>query len=434
MEEPTPRQMSRRPRRRWGAVVFFALVGVTCFATWRATSLRGLPDIGDPFDVNEFLSVSIPDEENAWTYYRKATELLTKEPVVTTPSTAKPEDDPTILKWLNENQVALKLWLEGSKREKAVYIHPREINFETLLPAAQKLRSIARLGLYEGTSRESKGDLAGAWEIYKAGLRSSRHCGARGTLIERLVGIAIHSIYASRVTSWSLNPKLDAKTLKQALADVEALEKLTPPYSDQLKVEYLTIARALELGPVKLAELTAPSSVPGQTPDNFKAGAIGSLFSVVNFFTREPERSRRVTRLVFANWLSAADLPRSTRAKRSIKTGATDLFLVENPANPALFPLTPEELAPWISSSVFVKLLIPSMTAVDRAITRDESTAAALLVHLAEQAALRETGVFPESPESLVGKYLSAMPVGYVRPIGPPDALAPKPDASKPKP
>ena len=38
---------------------------------------NGLPDIGDPFDVAAFRSFRLPDDQNAFTYLRRASEKLT---------------------------------------------------------------------------------------------------------------------------------------------------------------------------------------------------------------------------------------------------------------------------------------------------------------------------------------------------------------------
>ena len=55
-------------------VVLAACVAVaaTAFAIWWLNSLNGLPDIGDPFDVAAFRAFRLPDEQNAFTYLRRA--------------------------------------------------------------------------------------------------------------------------------------------------------------------------------------------------------------------------------------------------------------------------------------------------------------------------------------------------------------------------
>ena len=59
-------------------VVLAACVAVAAIvlAIWWLNSLNGLPDIGDPFDVAAFLAFSIPDEQNAFVFFRRANEKL----------------------------------------------------------------------------------------------------------------------------------------------------------------------------------------------------------------------------------------------------------------------------------------------------------------------------------------------------------------------
>ena len=52
-------------------------VAATAFAIWWLTSLNGLPDIGDPFDVAAFRAFCVPDDQNAFTFLRRAEEKLT---------------------------------------------------------------------------------------------------------------------------------------------------------------------------------------------------------------------------------------------------------------------------------------------------------------------------------------------------------------------
>ena len=52
-------------------------VAAAALAIWWLNSLNGLPDIGDPFDVAAFRAFSVPDDQNAFTYLRRASEKLT---------------------------------------------------------------------------------------------------------------------------------------------------------------------------------------------------------------------------------------------------------------------------------------------------------------------------------------------------------------------
>jgi hypothetical protein len=55
-------------------------VAATAFAIWWLTSLNGLPDIGDPFDVAAFRAFSLPDDQNALRFLRRAERTLTPGP------------------------------------------------------------------------------------------------------------------------------------------------------------------------------------------------------------------------------------------------------------------------------------------------------------------------------------------------------------------
>jgi hypothetical protein len=47
-------------------------VAATALAIWWLTSLNRLPDIGDPFDVAAFRTFHLPDDRNAFTFFRRA--------------------------------------------------------------------------------------------------------------------------------------------------------------------------------------------------------------------------------------------------------------------------------------------------------------------------------------------------------------------------
>jgi hypothetical protein len=51
-------------------------LAASAFAIWWLTSLNGLPDIGDPFDVEAFRAWRMPDDQNAFTYLRRANKAV----------------------------------------------------------------------------------------------------------------------------------------------------------------------------------------------------------------------------------------------------------------------------------------------------------------------------------------------------------------------
>ena len=74
-------QLLRKRLRQLARVTFVLAIGLpmaaTALAIWWLTSLNGLPDIGEPFDVAAFRAFSIPDDQNAFAFVRRANEKLT---------------------------------------------------------------------------------------------------------------------------------------------------------------------------------------------------------------------------------------------------------------------------------------------------------------------------------------------------------------------
>ena len=112
-------------------ILTVTLIGVALFATWRATSLDGLPDVGDPFDVAAFGDVKVADDRNAFTLYRRATDLITRMPKDATNDWATAGEPEKA--WLEANREALNLWRRGTERPDALYHPPRSLKFDTRL-------------------------------------------------------------------------------------------------------------------------------------------------------------------------------------------------------------------------------------------------------------------------------------------------------------
>src|SRR5215831_20130270 len=78
-------QLLRKRLRQLARVTFVLAIGLalaaTALAIWWLTSLNGLPDIGEPFDVAAFRAFSIPDEQNAFVFFRRANEMRRSFPL-----------------------------------------------------------------------------------------------------------------------------------------------------------------------------------------------------------------------------------------------------------------------------------------------------------------------------------------------------------------
>ncbi len=419
------------PRASAGVAVLLVAAGLWA---WWATQLWGLPDVGDPFDVEAFEAVRIPDDRNAFVVYRDAASML--EGVVSASRRQKrglvwihfpgewSEADQAWRDFLADGRAALDLWRSGSDRPDARYDHPEGLSLHTLLPVTQKFFLFVRMGALEGSRLQAEGDMAGAWGWYRAVLRSSRHSGRHGLLYERLVGAAMHKVGAGALTRWADDPRVDAPLLRQALAEVIAIDALTAPRSDAIKWEYLVFIHTMD--DPDLVEDLLTSRQPGDPGDWCQdlpvADAAKRPIQAARLLAaNDRERSLRVARLMTANWLAQVDRPPSRRAR--LAQVDPPIYEADPTAPPASRALPPGELAKWLDSSLLARWDLRHQVRYAPLIDRERIRQARLVVHLADRLYRRERGGPPPTPQALVGTYLEALPEGYDAPDeGPDDA------------
>ena len=394
------------------------MVAVSLGLTWRATTLRGLPDIGDPFDVAAFSSVSIPDEANAYTLYKEAVGRLTPEPPGATYAWATA--GPAERAWLEGSRPALEIWRRGTERREALALSPRSITIETSSPFVQDLRYLVRLARIQGSRLESEGDPAGAWEWYRAIFRTSRHLGPRATMIERFVGGQFHRIACNQLTRWASGPGVDAAMLRKALDAAIADYSETRPISENLKAEYLAFANTYDDPGLMRKCLAFPEETGLSRATTLERNP--AAFNILRVLRREPERSRRVLRLVFANLLAWSDLPTGARPPiaaslaNPVASSSTKVLIdLRAVADPRVCPIPPAEVARWFESSYYARGLMPAFAQLDGAIGTERAIQAALVLTLAGRLFETDRGRPPSAPEELVGSYLEALPDGYSR-------------------
>ena len=147
-------------------------VAAMVLAMWWLNSLNGLPDIGDPFDVAALRAFSIPEDRDAFVYFRRANEKLyffpLWDPGVDSSATAAwSEADPKVRAWVEANRPALGLFLQGAGCADGISRRPGE---PPSLRYSQDLgpRYLILMALLEGGRREEDGDMARAWDCYRA--------------------------------------------------------------------------------------------------------------------------------------------------------------------------------------------------------------------------------------------------------------------------
>jgi hypothetical protein len=393
-------------RNRLGlAILYMNVLSLATLLVWRASSLNGLPDVGEPFDRTALERIDLPDSENAFTFYRQAIAQLNRLDAGDgrLVGTFQPLDRATDAahRWLGRNREALALWRQGSEQPKALLVRPRELRLETDLRSVEHLGTFARLAILEATRLQEAGDLEGAWGWYRAVLRSSRHAGMYGGLMQRLAGYRILYLASGPVSGWATSPRVDTALLRRALDDVLICESLTPPASGAIQTEYLSLMKALDdtKGLVR----------QGLCDDRVWYHHVPGWLDATVFFHREPERSRRVARLIFANWLAQCDLAPPQRTTRGTPV---ELYQPGPEAPPAARPLDTEALERWCGSTLILGNFLPIVPADLRTIDRESSIWARLEVTMAELLYQRDHGDPPATLGQLVGPYLKHLPPG----------------------
>jgi hypothetical protein len=141
-----------------------------------------------------------------------------------------------------------------------------------------------------------------------------------------------------------------------------------------------------------------------------EAATIPYQKEIRRFLRNEPLRSRRVLKLIFANWLAECDqAPDDRPAFLSLGPG-----LFQDPkAPPSARALSPDAILDWYTVSELSKLELPPFSNCDAAF-HEQAARAGLVVSFAEQWFLRDHKRMPNSTDELVGLYLKRIPLGYV--------------------
>ena len=140
-------------------------------------------------DVAAFRTFRLPDDQNAFTFFRRAWKAI--EPVY---GGGWDDTNPEFRAFVEANRPAVELFIKGA--EQAVGIsgpvgEPLPGESRSWIPPLQASSwGLIGMTLIEGGLREERGDMAGAWDCYRAVLRMTVHVRRR----ERLKDRARHSL------------------------------------------------------------------------------------------------------------------------------------------------------------------------------------------------------------------------------------------------
>ncbi len=438
--EGTTAQIPVLPGRRWRwrrllkVLLGLAIVVVLATGVLRVTSLWGIPDAPEPFDAAAYASATIPDASNAIVAFGEARRRLggERELNVFNSMGRAPKDNapekPETLAWVEANRPAMEVWRRGTDRPDAMPIDPRVPRWSDVSPDPY-LHSWLRVAAIEASRLEAAGDLEGAWRWHKARLRATLLVSLRRGVQTRFVLARTFREVSLRAADWAKEPKMTVPLLRRALADVEAMAPLHGTEADSLKTDYLALMadfddfadpkpgrptlvdRASSLMPGSLA---SPSA--GLTSRIVPPGPLRPIYArAASFIEAEPERSRRIARMILANWLAQADRKPDDR-----------------PATVSTYPLVFDEDAGAVPSLLPAALARRAATAPYFAIARggfvaplawwyvldrwptlyraDRVTRAELVIAIADRIYEIENGKPPADVQALVGPVLPKLP------------------------
>jgi hypothetical protein len=388
---------------------------------WRGVSLIRLPDVGDPYDVAAFRAVRIPEDRDAGFLLHQAQERVNRRvPNLSlagrrlAPAYKWSAATPELRDWVTANRDALELFRDASERPDAT-VHPalnRDDRHFILY-----IGDLVLLAFFEASRLEERGEMAEAWNWYRAIFRVKLHVMRRGSIFHRWIADRNCSSLRTRITAWAADPRTNVLLIRRALDNILAGEPKSEWDAFSLKADYLDMMDELDKdwGPLQQGEEEDQIVRIGSER---LPPALGWIpYAAKRYVWNEPERSRRVLRLAFANWLAHAQekdpqyLKATVRATCQFeKRTATVSFYAVSPAGQsAARQLTPRVLAEWLVGTRDAKILLSDWTwPAIRGTERREHRA--LVVLLAGELYKRDHGVPPASDQMLVGPYLDQLP------------------------
>jgi len=423
----TSQKLLQLMRKRLRQLLRVMLVVTICLAVaagalaiWWLNSLNGLPDIGDPFDVEAFRSFRLPDDQNAFTYLRRADQKLT--PFPEPPRAAVPsvwnfswsKAGPKVRAWVEANRQALELYQQGAEQSDAILdlaADPENFWNNSVNP-----NTLSTLALLEGAKRQESGDTAGAWDCYRSVLRMATHVSRRRLTYWVRVN-TLCGWLRQRLATWAADPGTTISQLKSALDEVLKTEPRPEWDSFTLKIGYIAIMNMMIRPLREHYQLQIEGEWTYRLGDmQLSTDIIESMKAARRFLLREPERSRRVVRLLWANWLAHVEArelrkPAVRALLPALRPVSLPLYPVSPDAPAGARALPPQKIASWLVATRDAKLIFEEGDVMVMLRHRLYHRAYRdLVIMLATEIYHRERGSLPSSDDALVGTYLKGLP------------------------
>lgn len=406
-------ERSRGWRRRLLVLAYLLVTLIFGMFAYRWAAIAKLPDVGDPFDVRAFeASIRVPEGRNAVPLYRQADQALdgltlnSNLPATGATTVQWSKVDAKTKAWSAAARPAMETWRQATERPEAVWIAPETATFTASRSSYVNDRRFITLAQLEASRLQEAGDFAGAWRWYRAALRFSRHLAANTIMDKRAMGTSFLQYRTDQISGWAVDPEVPPAVLRQAIRDLDAIDAMTPPNSQTLKLHYITLMNSLD----DLDELTR-EMVLTYPFDEWRRWYQGYWF-----LKNEPRRTRRIVKLIFANRLAWCDRP-SQRPPQVGNDARDPIWILYEPdpkAPPAARALPPGEIYGWIESSMIAPQVIPMFRYFEPIADADHSRIGVLSIKAAENLYRQEKGKEAQSPGALVeAGYLKSLPADY---------------------
>ncbi len=408
-----------RGRRRLALLGLYGLILlVGGVLVGREAVLWRLPAAPEPFDLERYGHVSLPDSDNAMVLYREAGKLLVRDDKLfrDLPKGAGNQRDwtpadPKVRAWAESNRAALDVWLRGTARPGSVFVQPERYTVSTVLDTIGDLRTFAHLAELEATKRQASGDLAGAWTYHRGVIRSCLHAARHGGIMCSLIGNRVFHLANPSIWAWIDDPRLTPDLIRRAVADLAECRTLRTSTTDVLRVEYFANRAALG-DPSQWGRWEVDPSDPNAWYNHFP-GFLGAKA----FLRNEPKRSLKIYRLITAGQLAQAERPAADRPR--VVVPQYPIYAIDAATPPPLRRIKPEDLAAWADASG-CRGVVGGANFNSGLIQGNANLLDTLRLRVAEPGyALDHGGQLPPTHGDLLGAYLDALPAG----IAPEDRL-----------
>jgi hypothetical protein len=357
--------------------------------------LAGVPDIGDPFDVEAFIAavdIEIPDSENAFVEYREAARRfipvynyldysrhqLFEDRLYGCEPIERAEVPQGYKKWLARHEQQLQIWRRGTAKPDA-----REIRLTEQDSTSRYIRGdllgFGTLAIVNGLRLESEGEPQEAREWYYAAYRCSRHLGG-------WQGQELYARATSALIRWAQNPTVSGSMLRSCLRGIQREYTVTLPPSHAWKVHYIVMQNTIR-----------------RDPDEFFNYRLQNRHKLALFLRGEPRLRERLHRLETANILAHVDKPR----RNSPKGVPSTRLYADTDAE-----FSPTKLGELLSDPAYGGGAYSGDEPMGAGSSRwfEQAKQAALEIALAVQLRYRETNSCPESPQDIIGDALCDWP------------------------